>query len=125
MMDEFKNLSHINWTYKHYIVFIVKIRKKAIYGTLQPHLGEVFRALTYKNERWIANRHLIADHGHMMIIIPAKYAVFQAIDYIKDKEQHPSRPGLWRGQMTSSDSTFGHGLLRLNRRRGKHDPSLH
>ncbi|ACL61211.1 hypothetical protein Mnod_6430 [Methylobacterium nodulans ORS 2060] len=44
-MDEFESLSHTKWTCKYHVVFIPKGRRKALYGTLRPHLGEVFRAL--------------------------------------------------------------------------------
>jgi putative transposase len=84
-MDEFESLSHTKWTCKHHVVFIPKGRRKALYGTLRPHLGEVFRTLAQQKESRIEEGHLLADHVHMMIAIPPKYAVSQVIGYIKGK----------------------------------------
>jgi putative transposase len=67
------------------VVFIPKGRRKALYGTLRPHLGEVFRTLAQQKESRIEEGHLLADHVHMMIAIPPKYAVSQVIEYIKGK----------------------------------------
>ncbi|WP_238247256.1 IS200/IS605 family transposase, partial [Methylobacterium persicinum] len=53
--------------------------------TLRPHLGEVFRTLAQQKESRIEEGHLLADHVHMMIAIPPKYAVSQVIGYIKGK----------------------------------------
>jgi putative transposase len=84
-MDEFESLSHTKWTCKYHVVFIPKGRRKALYGTLRPHLGEVFRTLAQQKESRIEEGHLLADPVHMMIAIPPKYAVSQVIGYIKGK----------------------------------------
>ena len=44
-MDEFESLSHTKWECKYHVVFIPKCRRKALYGELIRHLGEVFRSL--------------------------------------------------------------------------------
>jgi len=53
--------------------------------TLRPHLGEVFRKLAAQKESRIEEGHLLADHVHMMISIPPKYAVSQVVGFIKGK----------------------------------------
>jgi putative transposase len=45
----------------------------------------VFRRLAQQKECQIEEGHLMADHVHMMISIPPKYAVSQVIGYIKGK----------------------------------------
>src|SRR3954467_2078060 len=82
-MDESERLSHSKWTCKYHLVFIPKGRRKALYGTLRPHLGEVFRALAQQKERQIEEGHLLADHVPMMIAIPPKCAASQVIGSIK------------------------------------------
>ena len=67
------------------MVFIPKCRRKALYGELRKHLGEVFRRLAGQKESRIEEGHLMPDHVHMMISIPPKYAVSQVIGYIKGK----------------------------------------
>src|SRR4051794_14837091 len=84
-MDESERLSHSKWTCKYHLVFIPKGRRKALYGTLRPHLGEVFRTLAQQKESRIEEGHLLADHVPMMIAIPPKYAVSQVVGYIKGK----------------------------------------
>jgi putative transposase len=84
-MDEFESLSHTRWECKYHVVFIPKYRRKALYGQLRRHLGEVFYKLAAQKESRIEAGHLLSDHVHMMIAIPPKYAVSQVIGYIKGK----------------------------------------
>jgi putative transposase len=84
-MDEYATLSHSKWECKYHVVFIPKGRRKALYGQLRAHLGEVFRALARQKECHIEEGHLMPDHVHMMISIPPKYAVSQVVGFIKGK----------------------------------------
>ena len=45
----------------------------------------MFRRLARQRECKIEEGHLLADHVHMMISIPPKYAVAQVVGYIKGK----------------------------------------
>jgi putative transposase len=67
------------------VIFIPKYRRKVLYGQLRQHLGEIFRRLARQKESEIEEGHLAADHVHMMISIPPKYAVSQVVGYIKGK----------------------------------------
>ncbi len=84
-MDEFESLSHSKWECKYHVVFIPKYRRKTLYKELRPYLGEVFRKLAQQKESRILEGHLMADHVHMLIAIPPKYAVSQVVGYIKGK----------------------------------------
>lgn len=84
-MDEYESLSHTKWDCKYHVVFIPKCRRKTLYGKLRVHLGDVFHQLARQKESQIEEGHLMADHVHMMIAIPPKYAVSQVIGYIKGK----------------------------------------
>jgi putative transposase len=84
-MDEAGNLNHTRWQCKYHVVFIPKMRRKALYGELRRYLGEVFRSLAVQKESRIEEGHLMPDHVHMMISIPPKYAVSQVVGYIKGK----------------------------------------
>ncbi len=84
-MDEYESLSHSRWECKYHVVFIPKGRRKALYGEIRKHLGEVFRKLAEQKESRIEEGHLLPDHVHMMISIPPKYAVAQVIGFIKGK----------------------------------------
>jgi putative transposase len=84
-MDEYESLSHTKWECKYHVIFIPKYRRKVLYGQLRRHLGEVFRKLAAQRESRIEEGHLMADHVHMMIAIPPKYAVSQVVGFIKGK----------------------------------------
>ena len=84
-MDEYESLSDTKWDCKYHVVFIPKCRRRTIYGELRPHLGEVFRKLAQQKESRIEEGHLLADHVHMLISIPPKYAVSQVVGFIKGK----------------------------------------
>ena len=84
-MDEYESLSHSAWDCKYHVVFIPKYRRKALYGQLRNHLGEVFRGLALQKQSRIEEGHLMSDHVHMMIAIPPKHAVSQVIGFIKGK----------------------------------------
>ena len=66
-MDEMETPSHTKWECKYHVVFIPKCRRKALYGELRRHLGEVFRRLGEQKESRIEEGHLLPDHVHMMI----------------------------------------------------------
>jgi putative transposase len=84
-MDEYQSLSHTRWDCKYHVIFIPKYRRRALYGQLRRHLGEVFRKLAEQKESRIEEGHLMPDHVHMMIAIPPKYAVSQVVGFIKGK----------------------------------------
>ena len=84
-MDDYESLSHTRWDCKYHVVFIPKCRRETLYAELRKHLGEVFRRLAEQKESRVEEGHLMADHVHMMIAIPPKYAVSQVVEYIKGK----------------------------------------
>ena len=84
-MDKIESLKHTKWDCKYHIVFIPKGRRKVLYGQLRKYLGEVFRGLAQHKDSRIEEGHLMADHVHMMISIPPKYAVSNVVGYIKGK----------------------------------------
>jgi len=84
-MDRPASLSHTTWVCKYHVVFIPKCRRKTLYLQLRKYLGEVFRKLAGQKESRIEEGHLLADHVHMLIAIPPKYAVSQVIGFIKGK----------------------------------------
>lgn len=84
-MSNYRTLQHTEWECKYHVIFIPKYRRKVLYGTLRKHLGEIFRRLARQKECEIEEGHLMADHVHILISIPPKYSVAQAIGYIKGK----------------------------------------
>ncbi len=84
-MDEYESLNHSQWDCKYHVIFIPKYRRKVLYGELRQRLGEVLRRLAEQRESRVLEGHLMADHVHMLVMIPPKYAVAQVVGYIKGK----------------------------------------
>ena len=80
-----QSLSHTKWECKYHIVWIPKYRKKKLFKELRQELGQVVRELARQKESEIEEGHLLADHVHILISIPPKYAVSQVVGYIKGK----------------------------------------
>jgi len=55
------------------------------YGQLRKYLGEILEKLALQKESEIIEGHLMRDHVHGLISIPAKYSVSQVVGYIKRK----------------------------------------
>jgi len=81
----YESLSHCKWDCKYHVVFIPKGRKKVLYGKIRKFLGPVFHELARQRGSEIGEGHMVADHVHMLIKIPPKYAVAEVIGYIKGK----------------------------------------
>jgi REP-associated tyrosine transposase len=78
-------MSHSKWDCKYHVVFIPKRRRKAVFGNIRKHLGNIFHELARQKECQIIEGHLMPDHVHMCIAIPPKYAVASVIGFIKGK----------------------------------------
>ena len=84
-MKEYQSLAHTRWDCKYHVVFIPKMRKKMIFGSVRKHLGEMLHELALQKECRIVEGHLMPDHVHMCISIPPKYSVSHVVGYIKGK----------------------------------------
>ena len=84
-MNVAESLAHSKWVCKYHIVFIPKYRRKALFGELRRHLGEVFKELARQKECTIEEGHLRPDHVHLLISIPPKHSVSQVVGYLKGK----------------------------------------
>jgi putative transposase len=100
-MDDVETLAHTTWECKYHVVFIPKYRRKALYGQLRKDLGGVFRRLAEQKACRVEEGHLMADHVHMLVSIPPKYAVSQVVGYMKGKSAiHIARTYLGRRRTT-------------------------
>ena len=107
-MPDIESLNHSKWECKYHVVFIPKYRRKVLYEELRRHLGEVFHALAAQKESRIEEGHLQADHVHMLLSIPPKYAVAHVVGYLKGKAAiHIARTFMGRAR-TLSGNTSGH-----------------
>ena len=84
-MNDYSSLSHTKWECKYHVVFIPKYRRKALYGELRRHMGQVFHELARQKECKVEEGHLMPDHVHMLLSIPPKYSVSAVLGFIKGK----------------------------------------
>ena len=87
----YESLSHSRWDCKYHIVFIPKGRKKELYGKIRKFLGPLFRELLRQKESEVLEGHMIADHVHMMVIIPPRYSVAEVVQRFKGTTSHRIR----------------------------------
>jgi hypothetical protein len=105
-MDEYESLSHSKWECKYHVIFIPKCRRKTLYRELRQYLGEVFRRLAEQKQSRIEEGHLMADHVHMMISIPAQVRGVRGGGLHQGQECDSPCAGLWRAQAEFCWSTF-------------------
>ncbi len=84
-MSTYASLSHSKWDCKYHLVFVPKGRKRELYGKIRKFLGPVLRELAQQRGSTIVEGHMVADHVHMLIKIPPKYAVSEVVGYLKGK----------------------------------------
>ena len=89
-----------------------EVPEEDVVRQLRKHLGEVFRNLAEQKESRIEEGHLLADHVHMMIAIPPKYAVSQGVGFIKGKSAiHLARVYGERKQNYAGQSFWARGYF--------------
>ena len=84
-MKQENSLTHSIWDCNYHVVWIPKCRRKTLYGQLRKYLGETLHELARHRESKILEGHMCADHIHVLIQIPPKYAVAHVVGYIKGK----------------------------------------
>ena len=84
-MNDYQSLSPTKWGCKYHVVFIPKYRRKGLYGHLRQYRGTVFRELARHQESVIEEGPLQADHVHLLLSSPPKYAGAQVVGYLKGK----------------------------------------
>ena len=84
-MERFESLSHVRWECKYHVVFILKYRRKVIYGKLRAGIGRILRDLCEQKGVEVLEGHAMSDHVHLCLKIPPKYAVSYIVGFIKGK----------------------------------------
>jgi putative transposase len=109
-MNNVASLNHSRWECKYHVVWILKYRRKSLYGQLRKYLGQVFRELARARECEVLEGHMMADHVHMLISIPPKYSVSQVIGFIKGKSAiHVARNYLGRRRNFTGQQFWARG----------------
>ncbi len=86
MQQQYETLAHCKWECKYHVVFIPKFRKKVLYGHIRKRVGQILKQLCgQKQGIAIVEGHAMADHVHMCLSIPPKYAVASVVGFLKGK----------------------------------------
>src|SRR5215467_14172898 len=115
MKHSTENLRHTRWECKYHVVFIPKYRKRSIYGWVRRELGPIIRDLAQQKESVVKERHLMADHVHMLLSIPPKYSVSRVMGLLRARVPLRSHEGSWIGRRTLWGRTFGRGTITCQR----------
>ena len=111
-MENEQSLTHTKWECKYHIVWIPKYRKKKLYGQIRKFLGVLFKELAAQRECTIIEGHLQADHVHILISIPPKYAVAQVVGFLKGKSAiYIARAYLGRRKNFSGQNFWARGYF--------------
>ena len=84
-MLDWMSLAHVRWDCKYHVVFVPKYRKKALFGKLRRHVGELLRDLCRQRGVELLEGHLMADHVHMCWRVPPRMSIAFVIGFLKGK----------------------------------------
>ena len=82
---DMNSLAHTKWNCKYHVVFDPKFRRIIIYNQLREDIGKIIRMLCERKDIKIIEAELCPDHIHMLISVPPKVSIAEAIGYIKGK----------------------------------------
>lgn len=85
MSNLYQSLAHSKWNCKYHVIFVPKNRKRIIYGKIREELKKILHELAKQKESQITEGNLCADHVHMCIEIPPKYAISSVLGFLKGK----------------------------------------
>ncbi|MFC1959472.1 IS200/IS605 family transposase [Chloroflexota bacterium] len=86
MTRQFRKLSHTLYECKYHIIFCPKYRYRILQGDVGAYVErEIYRLLGQKEGLEILAVNVQADHVHLVVTIPPKYAVSNIMGYLKGK----------------------------------------
>ena len=84
-MQQRASSAHTQWECKYHIVFVPKYRRKILYGGVRKEVGRIFRRLCEQRGIELIEGHAMPDHVHLCLSIPPKFAVSDAVGFLKGK----------------------------------------
>ena len=94
-MSNFKKLAHAIWECKYHFVWCPKYRFRILKGEIGKSIREIIRELCKWRDLEIIEGNVQIDHVHLVIWIPPKYSVSEAVGFLKGKsaikifDRHP------------------------------------
>lgn len=85
-MKTTNSLSHTSYICKYHIVIVPKYRRTIIYKALRAEIVEILKKLIERKDGVkLISGEACADHIHILLEIPPKYAVADIMGYLKSK----------------------------------------
>ena len=84
-MKQFNKLSHAVWQCKYHIVWCPKYRFRILKGEIGESIRNIIRQLCDWRRIAILEGSVQIDHIHLILSIPPKYSVSEAIGFLKGK----------------------------------------
>jgi len=84
-MSDFKRLAHAVWQCKYHIVWCPKYRFKILRGDIRRSLWMIIKQLCEWKHIEILEGNVQEDHVHLVLSIPPKYSVSEAVGFLKGK----------------------------------------
>ena len=84
-MNRFKKLAHATYECKYHIVWCPKYRFRVLTGEVGLSVRDLIRQLCQWRRFEILAGNVLSDHIHIVLSIPPKYSVSEAVGFIKGK----------------------------------------
>ena len=84
-VNQFKKLAHAVWQCKYHIVWCPKYRFRILKGELGRSVRDIIRQLSEWRRIEILEGNVQVDHIHLVVSIPPKYSVSEAVGFLKGK----------------------------------------
>ena len=84
-MKQFKRLAHAVWQCKYHVVWCPKYRYRILRGEIGKTVRKIIRQLCEWKKIKILEGNIQIDHIHLVLEIPHKYSVSEAVGFLKGK----------------------------------------
>jgi putative transposase len=84
-VKQFKRLAHAVWQCKYHVVWCPKYRYRILRGELGKTVRDIIRQLCEWKKIEILEGNIQIDHIHLVLEIPPKYSISEAVGFIKGK----------------------------------------
>lgn len=84
-MKQFDKLAHAVWQCKYHVVWCPKYRFKILKGEIGKSVRDIIRELTEWRKIEILEGNVQVDHIHLVLSIPPKYSIAEAIGFLEGK----------------------------------------
>ena len=84
-MKQFKRLAHAVWQCKYHVVWCPKYRYQILRGELGKTVRDIIRQLCEWKKIEILEGNIQIDHIHLVLEIPPKYSISEAVGFLKGK----------------------------------------